>query len=382
MHSYGIIIGVASLAAYNSWYAWVPGIIALGYLALFTSLLGTFGVWIEHGIYSNQKERGFVHSFFWSVWLAVYWLLITYGILWPLGRCEGYLLLNPIIPWASHPVLLEALPYLGVAGMTVLFCSLAGLIAYYMHAHATMVALGLLFLALLVYTIDQSESGLPSDVRIAHVPKIVQHTDDTAAACRLVHEYVMIAVREADARYCAAVFPESAFYPWQLCAESLLAHYIPEDGAYIRDYVIGSFYDDNGQYRNSCYWLRDGIVQVRYDKRHAMPLIERMPWWLQHTPLYQLFFARMPAIIPSNNTRPLLQLGDIYVVPYICSELFFNRLPDDQYDGMPIIALVNDRWCTKTYVQELMYLGAVVQAHAWQRAIIYVAYSRWVYIYV
>jgi hypothetical protein len=92
-----------------------------------------------------------------------------------------------------------------------------------------------------------------------------------------------------------------------------------------------------------------------------------------------LFFKTMPEIVPSLNERPLMQIGDTHVIPYICSELFVNRLPDDDYPNFLIVALINDRWAPP-YLQELIYLGAVIQAHAWQREIVYVSYTRCSYI--
>lgn len=60
-------------------------------------------------------------------------------------------------------------------------------------------------------------------------------------------------------------------------------------------------------------------------------------------------------------------------MPYICSELFFNYYPDDVYRDMPIVAVCNDRLLAP-YVARLMFLGAVCQAIAWQRAIVYVSF--------
>lgn len=371
MHGYAVISGIAHLAAYNAWYAWLPGIVLLIYLSLVTAFFWSVGVWCEQKMLLSLSI--FFHYFFWSFWLAVYWLLMTYLIFWPAGRCEGYLLLNPIIPWAIHPVLLYLLPCIGVIGMTFLICGIAGALVYdsikqqHMLVGAFVVAI-IAIVSLLYDSDEKAHSLLP----IAHVPKIIQQSDDDDALCNLIHDYVGLA-SESVHDCCGAVFPESSVYAWQICAHSLRAD---PAHAEIRDYIIGSFFDDNGMYRNSCYWLRDGVLQQRYDKRHAMPLIERMPWWLKRTRLYTLFFASRPEIVPSNNEHPLMMIGEHVVVPYICSELFFNRTPDDAHTSTPLVALVNDRWCYASYLQDLLYLGAVVQAYAWQRTILYVSYTR------
>ena len=304
-----------------------------------------------------------------------YWLFITYLCLWPLGRCEGYLLVNPLIACAETPLMI-LVSWIGVMGATLVFCMVS---AFY--AHLTMPTGCMIFFCVLII---MGTSGFfkqlgnagdsvehPSALNIITKPIIAG--DDRAAVCRLVCEYIAHEhVQQIDLR--GIVFPESCFYPWQVCADSLLANYLPSTICAC-DYIIGSFYDEQGLYRNSCYWLIDGVLQKRFDKRHAMPLIERLPYWFKNAELSKLFFATMPEIVPSSNERPLMRLGTQFYVPYICSELFFNRLPDDIYPKVPIVALINDRWA-QPYLQHLMYYGAIVQAYAWHRAILYCSYTR------
>ena len=372
MHLYGVVVGVARLAAYTTIYAWVPGIALLVYLSLVTGIIWWLGSFIEQ--YTKPQ-----HYFFWGCWLTVYWLFITYVILWPAGCCEGYLLANPIVPWAAHPSLLVLVPWIGVMGMTIFVCLLAAGGAYLLHMRLKIVwCMVCLFFVCCWFISENSHfHDKRSALCIAPVPKYIPISSNIAASCRLVHDYVRMSLCECDQKIIrGAVFPESSVYQWDMCAQSLLAEYIPIDGIPVADYIIGSFCDDAGAYRNSCYWMRDGMLQKRFDKRHTMPLIERMPWWLKNTILYSLFFNAMPEIVPSDNERPIMMLGEMQCVPYICSELFFNRVPDDIYPNLPIIALINDRWCPFPYMQQLMYLGAVVQAYAWQRDIFYVSYSR------
>jgi len=374
MHLAAVIVGIVRLAATPAIYASLPGFLLILYLALFTAFFWWYGALIEQYICAQYRQPCEAIR---ACWLSTYWLCMTYLMLWPLGRCEGYLLLNPIIPLATHPSALTGLPMLGVTGYTLLFCAYAGFCAYCMQTHKLLLLIGsalIIMACILMHNAPESDCMYP---HIAHVPKSIPCTDEYSAACNLLHDYVAIAAGNAT-NVCGAVLPESAVYPWELCAQSLLATY--KSGHDIHDYIIGSFYNDAGHYRNSCYWLHDGTLQVRFDKRHAMPLIERLPWFFKNSFFYNLFFATMPEIVPSDNERPLMMLSKYAFVPYICSELFFNRLPDDAHDGVAIVALVNDRWCPYAYMQELMYLGAVVQAYAWQRDILYVAYSRWEYI--
>jgi hypothetical protein len=368
MQLYGIVIGIVTLANAQVWYAWLPGLFLVFYLALCTALFWCVGIWCEQ----------FVPR---VVWLALYWLWITYGCLFFCGRWEGHLLANPLIPWAVHPHFLWPVSWCGTAGATILLCTLSALVAYAINHtkyFCVCLILGIFFASAFLRQAEPVRNQVDWYHNVGVVTTPIIATVYAPSICHLIAEYIAC-VRAHDPHLYGIVFPESCIYPWQICAESILAEYVSEVGSC--DYIIGSFYDDQGIYRNSCYWLRNGVLQKRFDKRHTMPLIERLPQFLQYNALKKLFFSTMPEIVPSTNERPVMQIGDIFFVPYICSELFFNRLPDDQHSDLPIVALINDRWAPP-YLQELMYLGAVVQAYAWQREILYVSYTRYVWIIV
>ena len=381
LHLIGIVTGIVSLSSYTSWYAWIPGILLIIYLALCTGCLWATGAWCEKRFLPVSNKW---HCFFWGIWLAVYWHFMTYYSLLLLGRCEGYLFLNPIVPLAIYPILLVPLKYGGVSVYTSIVCCMMSLSIYilaygsYQKIIILIVAWLLLIMSILFFGSYSFQSQHTWHTKVIGIPKIVSQTAQVKSACRLLCDYVIAAVRYTDA--VAVVFPESSVYAWSLCAESCLATFMPLPETQVQDYIIGSFYDEQGLYRNSCYWLHQGVVQKRFDKRHVMPLLERIPSLLRCVFVQDLFFRYMSEIAPSDNERPVMQLGDVSVVPYICSELFFNKNPDDIYPGLPILALINDRWCSCNYMKNLMYLGAVIQAYAWNREILYISYSRSVYI--
>ncbi len=369
IHMHGLISGVITLAPAAGFYAWLPGIFLICYLASATALWWSIGFLCERYVLETYQLLLRV------LWLWCYWLFITDGCFFFCGRWEGYLLANPLIPCATHNFFLCVVSLVGVGGATLFFCIMCAFIARafgYQKYYGVIMVIGLLMLMNYKY-----EPILNNELRdaFAHVgivqESIISCVDD-ASVCNVVAEYVACAYAR-NPELAAVLFPESSVYPWRICAESTLADYMPTRKTC--DYIIGSFYQDGEHFRNSCYWLRNGVVQKRFDKRHAMPLIERLPWFLQHPFFKQLFFADMPEIVPSSNARPVMYVGDVACVPYICSELFFNRVPGDTYSDLPIVALVNDRWAPP-YLQQLMYCGAVVQAHAWHRTIVYASYTR------
>ena len=78
----------------------------------------------------------------------------------------------------------------------------------------------------------------------------------------------------------------------------------------------------------------------------------------------------------SSNDRIQLPMLNTIFIPYICSELFFNEWPDDDYTHAPIVAIINDTLLLDSYLQELLLLLARLKAVQWQRDILYVSYGQ------
>jgi apolipoprotein N-acyltransferase len=174
------------------------------------------------------------------------------------------------------------------------------------------------------------------------------------------------------------IIPESAFHAADILEKEEACQCLNEKnmGKCI-DIIVGSFRKTDNHYYNTAYHLNDGKVVDYFDKRHAMALTERVPRILQGLSfLDDLYAPGEPPIDPSDNPRtPLVLHNDLQFIPYICSELFFNHLPDDQYPDVPILSLTNDVWIELSYIQELMIKAAQLRAIQWQRYIVYVSYA-------
>jgi hypothetical protein len=83
--------------------------------------------------------------------------------------------------------------------------------------------------------------------------------------------------------------------------------------------------------------------------------------------------------VSSCERVQLALLENVIFIPYICSELFFNELPDDCCKNDPIIAVINDL-LFPTYMQKLLVLLARFKAIQWQRDIVYVSYTQSLFI--
>ena len=150
-------------------------------------------------------------------------------------------------------------------------------------------------------------------------------------------------------------------------------------------FIFGSSRWHDGNYYNSLHWVYDGVLQHCCDKRHAMLISERLFLWFDIPLMQQLYFSQSSPITISSCKRSTLVLSENFeCVPYICSELFFNEWPDDQYNNVPIIAVVNDSLflnsCYCLYIQKLLVFLACYKAIQWQRDIVYVSYAQSLFI--
>jgi len=138
--------------------------------------------------------------------------------------------------------------------------------------------------------------------------------------------------------------------------------------------LAGAFRWEGDHFYNSVHWIYDGKLQNCFDKRHAMALTERLPSLFQFSFLKQSFFAKQPQVTPATKHKEIMHIDTEWsLVPYICSELFFNNYPDDNFGKAPIVAVCNDRLLAP-YVAHLMFLAARCKATQWQRVIVYVSF--------
>jgi hypothetical protein len=68
-------------------------------------------------------------------------------------------------------------------------------------------------------------------------------------------------------------------------------------------------------------------------------------------------------------------MSSIPFVPYICSEIFFNDIPDDTFT-FPIASFCNDTWIEAHNLERIMHLIHTFRALEWMRDILYVSYNN------
>jgi apolipoprotein N-acyltransferase len=327
-----------------------------------------------------------------TIWVLTTWLFFLFlerGSLFFLGRWEGYLLTNPLVPLVQFPALLYFLPKVG-SGIVLLFFvitqALFSSALYWGKWWWFFVGLCMsVWLGGIVMWYHEPTNRFDSSTIVCGSAYFISH-DNITYGGRIIRDYCKMLLTqfpETD----IIIFPETAIRCPILPGESQIVElFNAEQLGKPVTILTGGFRWDNNIYRNTVYWIHDGKVVDIFDKRHAMALTERAPseYFLGKTSIIKdNYFKTFVGIVPNKHKRPVWKITEsLEIVPYICSELFFNNMPDHAHDSTSncvIIALCNDDWVKRDFMQYQMVMGARYRAIQWQIPIIYVAHFYQVY---
>jgi hypothetical protein len=306
----------------------------------------------------------------WTLGLCLFFIVIDQLLLWPFGRCEGYPFLNPFIPLAIYPSFLIIMHTISYPLLLVWFCITSSCITLFFLDQTSLRFLAMV-LAIIpwLYGFTITPPVLPIWLKtIGHLPLVLPSSIDVDIGSMLIcHE--LDRIHTDNPIITTIVMPESAWNGSMLTSITDLATLKHP----IKHILVGSFTQQNEGYYNSCYYFQNGLLHYRYDKRHAVPVTERIaPWFSKLNTA--LFFEKSPPIKPCHHQRLPIQLPSIGLcVIYICSELFCNNWPDD-ICNVPIFALVNDWWFRMPHFRQLMALTARLYAMKWKRSILYISF--------
>jgi apolipoprotein N-acyltransferase len=292
---------------------------------------------------------------------------------------EGYFLLYPLLPLAEYPAVLSLMPLLGKGPLMVLLLGTNAAMTIPFITQHTIIRWGAPLLGILPWVIQgvsaPARKTPPAWLdRIAAIHKKFVSVPTPMHAAEEIQKDV-IRILQSYPHVEVVLFPESSLYKLNLDTSRELATYWNHKaiGKPI-SLLIGAIKWEEAINRNTIYWVYDGTVKESFNKRHAMAVTEAIGWY--RIPfLKRLFHENHELVEASTNPRvPFPLLPDVSFIPYICSELFFNDTPDDQYPQAIITELANDYWAKSTYIRHLMFLAARFKAIEWQRPIIYVSY--------
>ena len=369
LHMHGVLYSVMCMAEGPFYCRIIPSLVCVAYASFYSA----FFFWLGNSVARKNL----------LIWILIFWSYIyvmEHYCLWIFGICEGYFLIHPLLPLAHYPQLLWLLPYVGKSFLTLILVMISAImsaVCYKFNGTKLLyvVLLSLFFVPGLFIVHDNSCPAWLN--KIGYLPLLSYDPIQLSRMANTVGTILKEFIREHP-HVQIVIMPESALYTSAFTTiPELLKSWDSEHIGKPLHVIFGAFrWEDDKRY-NTLHWVYDGTLQAYYDKRHAMLLTERMPAWCDMQLVKDLYFGKEPPIAVSTTARPLLKImPEIELVPYICSELFFNDQPDDNFEYQTILALCNDRWIRGAYVADLMYLIARFKAVQWQRDIVYISYTH------
>ncbi len=385
LHLSGVLHAIIRMADGPYIYRFIPSIFIVLYGALSS---GTF-FWISAKTIKlfNIKQQIY-QILVWTTGILVFIHYIDRYCLWIFDRCEGYFFMHPLLPIASKPQMLRLLPIIGKLVLTSLLflvpATITNLIIKKTKLRFIAVVLAIIpWITLLLIPIQHVEKPQWLDY-IVTLPALFPSSTNLTNMMNLAStQFKKILIQKPQTKL--IIMPESSFYCNELASSPKLCSLWDKNHlGHSINIVVGAFRRENSKFFNTLYWIANGKINSYFDKRHAMLLTERIPSWFNFSTIRNLYFKKDPETTISYNLRPKLPiLKKVSFVPYICSELFFNEYPDDNYFDSPIITISNDIWFDTPYyppyIQRLMCLIAQFKAIQWQRDILYISFSRAAY---
>jgi hypothetical protein len=353
------------MAPVSSLLTFVPPIFLVLYVSLYVIL------WLAVTKKIIKAHNLFFALAAWTISLWLYFLFIEYALLWPFGRIEGYIFMNPLLPMAVIPLLLAPLHYFHLAFVLWWFCCITSTIyaVYKSKKPKYKLFLAILVIPWLLMTFQNCPDDPPFWLdNVGHLPlTLAGSVSSNSGQIVICHELDQLYQKNPNLKL--IILPESSWNSATLTHEMQLDWLI---GHSIKHIIIGSFAQEQENYFNSLYWYHDGIQTERYDKRQAVPLAERITLSAA-TFCSNLYFQKSPPVCPSQKPRRSLKIPEITrFMPYICSELYCNTYPDD-YTKDTLLVTSNDSWFM-SHFQKLMAVAARFRAIQWYRPVLYISF--------
>jgi len=378
-HLFGVMSGMWQLADGPMLYRIIPPVTLIAMQSLWSSL------WFfttEYGIRlfkARAYSVRYVLWWFFTTWLYIIWM--DRYCLWMFGVLEGYCLFMPILALVEHPYFLRPLLHIGMDGLLALQLSVGAAVVW-CTLERSWRSYGVFCLVLVpwvvMYAIPLREDRKPPSW-LPYIGVIRSqfgfHEGAAETLCHFQQHCLDLCVQYPSV--CCIITPESTLYrtdiynTWNALIQERRYTLLCSDEF---RYIVGGFREECGLCYNTVWYGYRGDVIAFFDKQHALPLTERMPFLLNIPIIRHLYFANCAEISCGNKKRVVWGLlPSLFIVPYICSELFFARNPDDPYKDTPILALCNTIWAPR--LNALMLRGARFKAILWQRDIIYISHG-------
>lgn|GEM_PF-5334274 len=304
--------------------------------------------------------------------LLLHRLCITCFIMLPFGRLEGYIFMHPLILLVDLPLFQSALRWYNLDILTIIFYTTFTFIMLFFHEKKkAYLALAGICILLIIFPSGFKKKGAPVPAwihSIAVIPLFFPDPKNLTAISTIIKQKMEDAQRTRDINL--FVLPEGAIN-CPLSCEQIEKMFGTDE---MHNILVCSSAFKKQKIRNSCFFLQKNNCRTVYHKRHALPITERPINRFQTIDVH---------IRPSKNPHPIIFVNEEFsLVPYICSDFFFNNREDDVFHTIPIIVLCNDIWFSgfASYIRQLMVKTTQFKAINWNRPIVYSAYSSSYYI--
>ena len=123
LHLFPLSIALIAMAEGPILLKLIPPLLLIIYVSLWPfALLSSSTVFFKY--IPSYESRLII----WTLSLWLYFLIMEHAFLWPLGRLEGYLFFNPLLPLATIPALLAPLAYAPLSFILLWFCCITSTI--------------------------------------------------------------------------------------------------------------------------------------------------------------------------------------------------------------------------------------------------------------
>jgi len=304
---------------------------------------------------------------------------IATSIFWVFDCWEGYPLLDILAPFGAARLGCVWTGLLGFAGarlLVLVYAMICTLVLVYVRWWLIL-ALFVVTIGLFVplaYVRTEVPAWVPS-VGVAHagfLPLGPQHsavrTGQVYGAC-LCGAVSGLLAQWPNVRLLIA--PEAAFPPC-LNKDKPVCRCLSQalEG---RQLVLGAARSSYEGIYTSVYLMESQGIVDWYDKTHGMFFIERTPKWFAGL---QKWVGYGHSTMRGLKPVKYLRIGeDQYVLPCVCSELFFTDCIASCPRHVPVVACVNDGWYQGNPITHLLWGVARLKASAHQVSIVYVSFA-------
>lgn len=346
------------------------------------------GCWFAGAAFLGARVRS--NAAVLSVWVLLTWCYIytvDNFIFKIIALPRGYVFAYPLVPLAEHASWLIILDYVPPSIAVLMLLAGSALLTYALYT-ATWRSIFFTCICYAPYVVGllwpHEVALFPYSNDIIYMPPPVYSDEDSPLdVAQALNKSMREALRVCPQVFCIC-FPESS-YPFSLDQHHDIRLLWEQNAlAYAQQttkIVMGSHRLHNGNHVNSIICLQQCRIIQSYDKSTRVPFAEYVPWpWNKIRWLSELLLKNKIRFHQTNNAAYPLQLTPTLAVsPYLCSDLFFGRLRQDD-GGYPILWLVNDSIFTMPYFRHLMVLYARLQARIYERPILYCAHTCGIWI--